>query len=117
MGWGTHVGPATARERCPRQEEGPELATHQPQVLHGLGVHALVQLQLAHFHDLHTSDRVASWEENPGGKQKATGEQSSLCRGRRGAMDRELTPPSGKHCGGGSQPPVPSALGKATRQA
>lgn len=54
--------------------------THQPQVLHGLREHALVQLQLADLHDLHASDRVASWEEDPGRKRRTHGVSSShLC--------------------------------------
>lgn len=40
--------------------------THQSQVLHRLRKHALMQLQLANLHHLHTSDGVAAWEEDPG---------------------------------------------------
>lgn len=81
---GTGSGPAPRATRspsaCAHQALPHPAHTHQPQVLHGLREHALVQLQLAHLHDLHTSDRVASWEEDPGRNRRANSVSGShLC--------------------------------------
>lgn len=75
----TRKGPSHSRERAFRaRPRGGR--THQPQVLHRLGEHALVQLQFADFHHLHTSDGVASWEEDPGRNQTANGVNGSVPR-------------------------------------
>lgn len=70
-------GPVTARKRYSRQNSPRSWCTHQSQVLHCLRKHALMQLQFADFHYLHTSDGVASWEKNPGRNQKANSISSS----------------------------------------